>query len=140
MTPDAGFLAAADSLGVTVAPLTGRNLAFRITGGDIDLENAAGEILHSGGLSLSAGETVVELKSFAIDTSAAEPVLTGVAIVNEQLVGRIPLFKLSLPELSLPLQPAQRRFFGFSFSRLSIPGVGLSLTGEAAGRSMPAST
>lgn len=129
VTPDPGFLAAADSLGVTVAPLSGRRLNFPITSGVLDLGSAAGEILHSNGLSLSAGGTVVQLSGFIIDTGNHPPVLTGLVRANGAIVGRIPLFTISLPDgLTLPLRPSGR--FG---GRLDLDGFGLTLTDEAAG-------
>ena len=73
-------------------------------------------------LRLVAGETVVDLKQFIIDTTAA-PVLTGLAKVNGSVVGRIPLFKVSLPALDLPLPSARK---------LVISGAGLTLTPEGA--------
>lgn len=127
VTPDAGFLAAADSLGVSVAPISGRKLAFPITAGSIDLANAAGEILHSNGLVLKAGGTVVELRNFIIDTTGASPVLTGLVVANETTVGRLPLFDLGLPAgLTLPLAPKG------PFRALRLPNVTLTLTDDAA--------
>ncbi len=127
VAPDPGFLAAADSLGVTVAPIQGKNLAFPITAGSIDLANAAGEILHKNGIVLTAGGTVVELRNFIIDTTGAAPVLTGLVVVNEATVGRLPLFDLGLPAgLTLPLEPK-----GY-LRVLSLPGVTLKLTDDAA--------
>ena len=124
--PDAGFLAAADSLGVEVAPIKGRNLRFPIIAGSLDLATAGGEILHNNGITLTAGGTEVQLRNFAIDTAAADgPVLTGLVVVNESVVGRIPLFDLTLPAVSLPLEPRFR--IGF----LAIPGVQLNLTAAA---------
>jgi hypothetical protein len=123
VTPASSFLEAATSLGVQVAPLKGRVLRFPITGGTSDLANARGEIHHSGGLSLTAGSTVVQLRDFTIDTTAT-PVLTGMVVANGSVVGRVPLFKVGLPSLTLPLEPKQQR--------LLIPGATLSLTAEAA--------
>lgn len=128
VNPDGGFLGAAESLGVRIAPIKGPSLRFPIIAGSLDLATAAGEILHSNGIELSAAGTVAELRNFAIDTANPEgPVLTGLVVVNESTVGRVPLFKLGLPELSLPLEA--RSFFRY----LTIPDVELSLTGAAAG-------
>lgn len=125
--PDAGFLAAADSLGVSVAPIKGQRLTFPIIAGNIDLATAAGEILHSNGIVLKAGSTVVELRNFIIDTTAASPVLTGLVVVNEDTVARLPLFDLGLPAgLTLPLKPHPR------FKTLKLEGVALTLTDDAA--------
>jgi hypothetical protein len=123
VTPAASFLSAATSLGVEVAPLKGRALRFPITGGTSDLANARGEIFHSGGISLTAGSTVVQLRDFTIDTTST-PVLTGMVVANGSVVGRIPLFKVGLPALSLPLTPKKQR--------LQIPGATLTLTATAA--------
>lgn len=98
---------------------------FPITTGVLDLENAKGEINHSGGLFLATRSTRVELTSFSIVTSGATPVLTGNVTVNGDYVGRLPLFNLELPALTLPLQPQ-------AFGTLFIPGVKVTLSSEAA--------
>lgn len=100
------FLSALTSLGVTpwaLAPGSiethdGKTTAkFPITTGQIDLGTVTGEIDHSGGLSLTAGSTVVDLTAYAIDLyGGASPVLTGLVTVNGSFVGRIPLFDLWL--------------------------------------------
>lgn len=123
------LVAAATSLNLSVSPISpafggGATFSFPIIAGTVDLANAKGEIIHGGGLRLSAGGTRVDLKNFIIDTTGAQPVLTGVAVVNNSVVGRIPLFKLTLPALSLPL-PSRTSF-------LFIPNVNLRLTAQAA--------
>lgn len=101
--------------------------SFPVSGGAIDLQSAKGEIAHSGGLSLSKGGTTVTLQSFTIDTVAGSPVLTGLVSVNGTLVGRLPLFDLSLPSgLTLPLKPV-------AGVRLNLFSVGVSLSDAAAG-------
>ena len=99
------FLSALTSLGVAPGPVepgrifsrkTGVIAAFPITAGEIDLGALKGEIDHAGGLSLSAGKTKVELTSFIVDLTSAAPVLTGLVIVNDNLVGRLPLFDLNV--------------------------------------------
>jgi hypothetical protein len=116
------------TLGVRLTALpnstvSGRFAVFPITAGAIDLANAKGEILHSGGLTFSAGNVRVVVSGFNIDTTHGA-VLTGLATVNGDVVGRIPLFNLVLPAgLTLPL-PQSRHF--------SLRGVGLQLTAEAA--------
>ncbi len=98
---------------------------FPVTGGALDLANAKGEILHSGGLKFAKGETTVTVSGFIIDTTGTTPVLTGLAAVNGSVVGRIPLFDIGLPStLTLPL-PEKRRF--------SLSDVTLKLRAEAAG-------
>jgi hypothetical protein len=78
---DAGTAATLASLGVTpgvVAPASataGGALAFPITGGALAPATLRGEVTHSGGISLTAGATVVTLTDFTIDTAARQ--LTG---------------------------------------------------------------
>lgn len=68
---DGGTLAALGGLGVTpgiIAPATlgGTKASFPITGGKVDAETLSGSITHSGGISLTAGATRVELTNFDI--------------------------------------------------------------------------
>lgn len=124
------FLAALGTLRVS-AGTTGEGAlrsgvaSFPVTGGALDLATAKGEINHTGGLVLSAGTTRVELLSFNIDTTTSRPVLTGLVTVNGDFVGRLPLFDLELPTLTLPLQPQ-------AFNNLFLPGVKVTLSAEAA--------
>lgn len=125
----ADFLGAVTALGLTpgrIKPgkLKGTTVSFPISGGALDLATARGEIHHVGGLTLSAGGTTVELLNFSIDTSGERPVLTGIVTANGNLVGRLPLFDLALPQLTLPIQPEN--------GRVVIPNVGVTLTAEAA--------
>lgn len=99
---------------------------FGITDGDIDLANAKAEIIHSGGLRIVAGKTTVELRDFIIDTMGAKPVLTGKVVLNDDLIGRVPLFDLTLPALTLPLDV-------HPYTHFQIPGVKLTLSETAAG-------
>lgn len=68
---DGGTLTALTGLGVTpgiVAPATlaGTTASFPITGGKVDAKSLEGSITHSGGISLTAGATKVELTNFDI--------------------------------------------------------------------------
>lgn len=68
---DAGTLAALQGLGVApgiIAPATlaGTTASFPITGGKVNARTLAGSITHSGGISLTAGATRVELTNFDI--------------------------------------------------------------------------
>ena len=104
------FLGAVESLGLHVSPIGPGSLrrgvaSFPIPGGALDLANARGDIFHTGGLTLRAGATEVRLLNFVIDTQDA-PVLTGLVVVNGDLLGRVPLFDLALgaaPELKRSL-------------------------------------
>lgn len=96
---------------------------FPLSGGGIDQASLAGDIFHVGGLSLTSVDgTTVELFNFMIDTLGEQPVLTGLVTVNDDLVGRIPLFNLNL---------ANAQVDGSLFG-LTIQGVAASLTVEAA--------
>jgi hypothetical protein len=121
------FLNAATALGLTLHPVKPGRISkgkafFPIIAGELDLQNAKGEIQHSGGLRISKDGVVVELTLFVIDTIGT-PVLTGIVKANGSIVGRIPLFDLALPAITLPLAPEKR---------FSIPGVAVTLTNEAA--------
>jgi hypothetical protein len=101
------------------------SVTFPVTGGSIDLDTAAGNILHSGGLTLTAGGTEVRLQSFIIDTTGGRPMITGLVVVNGKLVGRLPLFDLSLPAgFTVPLRLAG--------NRISLSGVNVTLDAQAA--------
>jgi hypothetical protein len=70
---------------------------FPITTGTLDASTLRGEISHAGGLILSRNATRVTLESFVIDTTGAGGiVLTGLVSANGTVVGRIPLFDLTL--------------------------------------------
>ncbi|MGD1106058.1 MAG: hypothetical protein ABR865_03375 [Terracidiphilus sp.] len=125
-----GFVSALGSLDVTpgtVGPtrLYNGTVNFPVTGGAIDLDTAASQILHSGGLTLTAGQTTVTLQSFIIDTTGT-PVITGLVSVDGKLLGRLPLFDLALPSgITLPLKPHD--------GQIILKGVGVTLDSTAAG-------
>ncbi len=75
------FVSALEGLAVTpgtVSPtrLYNGTVNFPVTGGALDLDTTLGQILHSGGLTLTAGKTEVTLQSFIIDTTGSKPVIT----------------------------------------------------------------
>lgn len=82
---DAGAAGALQSLGVTPgvvgdATAGADGLAFPITGGKVDAKTLAGDITHSGGISLTKGGTRVELTDFTIgidDTPALSALVGG---------------------------------------------------------------
>ncbi len=82
--------------GKLVATPRGARAWFGITTGAVDLGTVTAEIAHEGGLSLTAGGTRVELTSYAIEIESGGSLLTGLAVVDDTLVGRIPLFDLDL--------------------------------------------
>jgi len=107
------------------AQLSGSTARFPIPNGQIDLANAHGEINHEGGLNLTAGKTTVTLSDFVVDTTGTQPVLTGLVLANGSVIGRVPLFNISLT------QGPQVHFDGY-IGRLCIHGANLTLTAQAA--------
>ena len=105
---------------------TGTGVAtFPITEGAIELPTARAEINHAGGFILSNGSTQVRLENFTIDTTST-PVLTGLVVSNNSLVGRIAIFDLQLPSgLTLPLAPT-------ADGLVNLQGVGMKLDAAAA--------
>lgn len=129
-----GFLEAATSLGVGIKRVSPGFVStfrrevtayFPIDVAALDLGTLKGEIIHSGGLKLTAGNTVVELTNYIIDTTGATPVLTGLVTLNDSVVTRAPLFDLALPALTPPLTLPKSR-------RVHIGDVSVTLTQAAA--------
>lgn len=113
--------------------LAGVRATFPVDAGEFDAGTAKGEIIHSGGLNLRRGTTTVTIATFTIDTIGTQPVLTGIVKANDTIVGRIPLFNLSLPPLTLPVRPVPfPPPLSSVFSQVLIPGVGVTLTATAA--------
>jgi hypothetical protein len=102
-------------------------VSFPIIDGDFDFGTAKGEITHVGGLTLKAGDTLVELRDFLIDTSGAAAIISGKVVVNDNFVARIPLFDLKLPALTLPLAAPTS-----NYAPLNVPGVKVTLNAGAA--------
>ena len=101
-----GFVSALSSLHVAPAPigaseLKGTTIDFPILTGHFDTSDDKAEIIHSGGLSLTAGGTVVDLRDFIIDTTGTKPIITGLVVLDGKVVGRLTLFDLSLKEAAL---------------------------------------
>jgi len=121
------LVTALQTLGVTpwtIAPSRLRTAGanFPVTGGAVDLKSLKGEIIHSGGLTLTAGKTQVRLQGFTIDTSGTAPLLTGLVTANGVLLGRVPLFDINLSGASVRVNDGI----------LTITGVGLTLDKAAA--------
>lgn len=122
LTLDPGTASALTSLGVTAAPIDPASalpsgaLAFPITKGKLDAETLGGKISHSGGISLTAGSTVVELTAFDINIDA-DPDLSA-------LVGgtRVSILDLNLDGLEVKNEGGV----------LTLSGVSAALTKDAA--------
>ncbi len=130
VTLSSTFLGALNTLGVTASPsfpasIRNGNARFPIPTGEIDATSYKGEIVHDGGLNLRAGALTVNISSFVIDTTGSAPVLTGLAKVNDSLVGRITLFNLALGAAP------QVQSYG-RYGTLRINDVAVTLNAEAA--------
>jgi hypothetical protein len=107
----------------------GASIVFPIPTGELDAEGPKLEILHSGGLTLTAGDTRVALTSFIIENigSGARLRLTGVVKANDTIVGRIPLFAITLTQA-----PSVTPESGSTAGRLTVRQAKLTLTRTAA--------
>lgn len=123
LTLDPGTAQALTDLGVAAAPigpaeaLPSGALSFPITGGRANTSTFAGVIPHSGGISLTAGPTTVELTDFKINVDA-DPDLT--AMVGDQRVSI----------LSLDLSNLEAKVTG---RKIQLANVRAELTAAAAG-------
>lgn len=78
-------------------------IVFPVVGGAVDLQTSQAQIDHIGGISVNANGLQLRLQNFVVD-STNSLVLTAILVVNNKLVGRIPLFDLAPPAgTSLPL-------------------------------------
>jgi hypothetical protein len=119
---DAGTAAVLADNGVSVSPTgdahpTGSGIAFPITGGALDLGTLAGTIEHSGGLEFRAGDTVLGVQDFVIDTAAG--VLTAEVSGTDT---RVPLLDLDLSGAAVEADS----------KGVTVRGVQAALTAEAA--------
>ncbi|MBJ7459248.1 MAG: HtaA domain-containing protein [Thermoleophilaceae bacterium] len=118
---DAGTASALTGLGVSVAPISpakagSKGITFPITGGKVNSKTLAGNIKHSGGLRLSAGSTVVDLKNFTINIDS-----------KPDLVATVGTARVSI--LSLDLSKLKNNSSG---KNIKLSGVKGSLTQAAA--------
>ena len=131
----ASFVDALGSLGVTpgnvlpgslIPTSNSAKVAFPIPTGELDAAGPKLEILHSGGLTLTAGATRVALTSFIIENLGGNLRLTGVVKANDTIVGRIPLFRVVLTQAPEVVPTSG------GAAHLSIKGARLTLTDAAA--------
>ena len=116
-----GAASALQSLGIAAAPLKparagDAGLRFPITAGKLDAKTYAGQIKHVGGISLTRGDTRVDLRNFIIDVDDAP-----------DLTARVGSSRVSI--LDLDLSDAE---ISKSGRRLTIAGVKATLTKTAA--------
>ena len=116
-----GAASALQSLGIAAAPLKPARagddgLRFPITAGKLEAKTYAGQIKHVGGISLTRGETRVELRNFVINVDSAP-----------DLTARVGSSRVSILDLDLSDAEISR-----SGRRLAIAGVKATLTKAAA--------
>jgi len=106
---------------------------FPITSGEINLSTAAGQVEHSGGITLTAGTKQIRLDSFVLSTTGEQSYITALAVANGRLIGRINLFDVELSsDLKLPLVPENGDFF-LSGSKLNLDPAGAAALNDAFG-------
>jgi hypothetical protein len=109
LTLSTAFLGDISAAGATTktsagAQLDGNQVAFGLSTGEINLANAEGQIVHNGGITLTAGKKQVTLDSFTLTTFGDQAYVSALIIANGHFVGRMNVFDVSLPsDLKLPL-------------------------------------
>lgn len=123
-----------DSQGITVesvlpAAFESGAATLPISTGELDAgaSELSIEVLHEGGMTLTAGGTRVALTSFVIGTLGPDSILTGVIKVNDSIVGRIRLFRVILTETPVVTPPT-----GSLAGRVRLSDVELRLSQTAA--------
>jgi hypothetical protein len=84
LAPEAATLDALAAEGVEVAPagdakLTGKGIAFPITGGKVNVDRVSGKIKHSGGLTFSGHGTSLTVENFVIKLGKKDVIRADVA-------------------------------------------------------------
>jgi len=106
---------------------------FPIAGGEISLDTAGGQILHSGGILLTAGTKQVRPQSFILTTNGEQPYISALVVANDKLIGRINLFDVELPStLTLPIVPHSGDLF-LSGLKLNLDPAGAAALNDGLG-------
>jgi hypothetical protein len=117
LTLSKAFLGDVTAAGATVTTFAGPQLfqnqiAFGISTGQVNLENADAQIVHNGGFTLTAGTKQVSVDSLIATTFGVQPVVTGLVTANGHLVGRLNIFDIALgSDVKLPLAPKNGDFY-----------------------------
>jgi len=128
---DSDFLDALDNLDIKVRALTptswctvrNGSVTLPIIGGAYDPDTSTGEIIHRGGVVLKSDDVKVVLSNLILEvTEGADPVISGLVVVDGSLKGRHPLFKVDFADTDVTLKRAL----------LKISDAELTLTPEAA--------
>jgi len=94
------------------AQLDGNQIGFGLSAGEINLANAEGQLLHNGGITLTAGAKQVTLDSLILTTFGEQTYVSALVIANGRFIGRINVFDITLPtNLTLPITPNRGDFF-----------------------------
>jgi hypothetical protein len=94
------------------AQLDGNQVAFGLGTGEINLANAQGQIVHNGGITLTAGMKQITLDSFMLTTFGDQDYISALVIANGRIIGRINVFDITLSsDLTLPITPKSGDFF-----------------------------
>jgi len=94
------------------AQLDGSQIGFGLSTGEINLANAGGQMVHNGGITLTAGAKQVTLDSFVLTTFGEQDYVSALVIANGRFVGRVNVFDITLPsDLTLPIAPKNGDFF-----------------------------
>ncbi|WP_263353611.1 hypothetical protein [Acidicapsa acidisoli] len=118
---------------IVPSQLYNNQIFFPITSGAISLDTATGQILHSGGITLTAGTKVVRLDSFILNTLGEQPYVTALVVANGRFLGRINVFDAELSsDLKLPLVPEDGDFF-LSGTKLTLDPAGAAALNDAFG-------
>ncbi len=125
---DAGFAAVVGPITTTNMPgkFNNKGVRFPVTGGVVEVSTLRAEVPHTGGLEIACSPDTVRLLDYVIDTTAlpgSSPVLTGIVVVGDQLLGRLPLFNLDVSSLVVNAEE----------ERIRLSNIEVSLTDTAAG-------
>lgn len=117
LTLSPAFLADIAAAGATVSPVSGaqidgNQIAFGLSTGEMNLANAEGQIVHNGGITLTAGKMAVTLDAFMLSTFGEQAYVSALVVANGRVVGRLNVFDVTLPsDLALPITPKSGDFF-----------------------------
>ena len=107
---NSGFVQSVQSLGADftdlgLASLQNGSVTFPIATGNVDLNTAAGEVQHKGGLVIQADGGQIQLLDWTLDITGPTPLISVLFVVNGSVMGRFPLFLVQPPvDMPLPLQ------------------------------------
>ena len=118
------WMGAAEAEGIFVGSISPANrrsqsIVLPVTNGGFHLLSARAEVGHQGGLVLVKDRVQLFITSIHFDTTGDDPVLSGLVVRSGnpavggavEILGRMPLFTLTLPALPLPYPPTSRSVY-----------------------------